>query len=325
MNRPRVSIIISNYNGKKWLKNCLESLIAQDFHEPFEIILVDDASTDGSAEYVKNYFSQVKVIALDKEQGFTGSNNIGAKHAQGEYLIFVNPDTKAEEKWLDSLVIAADGNKQYKILCPIQTPRQNMNRPFVLNAFGMSRLSPFESTEEITSSLFAAGGCFLIRKEWLNKLGYLFDPYYFCFAEDVELSLRTILMGGEIGYVKNSRIWHYHGGAGEHRSILWASLILRNSLLTYYKLFKSENFVRMFIAKIFHIMLRFSLQPRRLKENLGLLKGLIMFFAIFRTYRKFNKKFQTLRTRDDRYIFMNFLYEYRIWEILFKKMLYGCV
>ena len=325
MKRPRVSIIISNYNGKKWLKNCLESLFAQDFPEPFEIILVDDASTDGSVEYVKNNFPQVKLIALSEEKGFAGSNNIGVKYAQGKYLIFVNPDTKAEEKWLDSLVTAADENQQYKILCGIQIPSQDINRPRVLGAFGGVRPSPFESTKEITNSLFASGACFLIRKEWLNKLGHLFDPYYFCFAEDLELSLRTILMGGEIGYVKNSRIWHCVGGAGEHKTIWWSSLAFRNRLLTYYKLFKLANLIRMFIANIFYIMLRFSLRPRRLKENLGLLKGLVMFFAVFRRYRKFNEEFQTLKIRDDKYVFTNFLYKgRRMNENILKRTLYGC-
>lgn len=305
--KTRVSVIVLNWNGRKWLKDCLSSILNQSLDEEFEVLLVDNGSTDGSVKYVRRNFPQVKVIELDRNYGFAEGNNRGVKFANGKYLVFVNMDTKAEDGWLINLVKAADDHPEYQILCSIQVPSQRRNRIRTLNAFGDAMPSPYESELAITDSIFASGACFLIRRKWLCKLGYLFDPFYFCSAEDIELSLRTILLGGGIGYVRDSRIWHYVGGAN-FPSAKMAYLSERNLLLTYYKLFALKNFAKIFVVRIAYLTVRLVARRSQLLKNLNMMKGMLGFLASFYRYGAYRKGFAEMKKRDDNYVFRRLLY-----------------
>jgi hypothetical protein len=314
----RISIIILNWNGRKWLEDSLPSILDQKIDEDFEVLLVDNGSTDDSVKYVRSRFPQVKVIELGENYGFAEGNNQGLRYALGDYLIFVNMDTKAEDGWLKNLVKAADEHPEYSILCSIQLPSQEKNRIKTLSAYGGSTISPFESSSAITDSLIASGACFLIRREWLNKSGYLFDPYYFCYAEDVELSLRTILLGGRIGYVRDSRIYHFGGGAELSRGKIWY-LATRNGLLTYYKLFASKNFARIFLVNNTHSFIRL-LRLRQILNILAWSAGIIAFLSSFHRYRKYRKEFAKIKKRTDKYVFQRLLYKKDIEKKLLKKI-----
>lgn len=143
----------------------------QDVDESFEVLLVDNGSTDDSVQYVKERFPKVKVIELGKNYGFAEGNNRGLKCAQGEYLIFVNMDTKAESGWLGNLLKAVYQYTDYQIFCSIQIPAQAENRIMSLNVFGNVAITQQESHQPVTDSLFASGGCFLVRRGWVEKLG----------------------------------------------------------------------------------------------------------------------------------------------------------
>jgi GT2 family glycosyltransferase len=317
--KTRVSVIVLNWNGKKWLKDCLSSILNQRLDYEFEVLLVDNGSTDGSAGYARRNFPQVKVVELDRNYGFAEGNNHGAKFACGEYLVFVNMDTKAEDGWLANLVKAADEHPEYQILCSIQVPSQERNRIRTLNAFGDAMPSPYESELAITDSIFASGACFLIRRKWLNKLGYLFDPFYFCSAEDIELSLRTILLGGRIGYVRDSRIYHYVGGTN-FPSAKMAYLSERNLLLTYYKLLAPKNFAKIFFVRIVYLAIRFGTRRRQLLNTFSMMKGVIGFFVSFHHYKTYRKRFNKIKKRNDIYILKSLLYRRALEKKILKKL-----
>jgi GT2 family glycosyltransferase len=318
--KTRVSVIVLNWNGKKWLKDCLSSILNQRIDEEFEVLLVDNGSTDGSAGYARRNFPQVKVVELGRNYGFAEGNNRGAKFACGEYLVFVNMDTKAEDGWLANLVKAADEYPEYQILCSIQVPSQERNRIRTLNAFGDAMPSPYESELAITDSIFASGACFLIRRKWLNKLGYLFDPFYFCSAEDIELSLRTILLGGRIGYVRDSRIWHCIGGAN-FPSAKMAYLSERNLLLTYYKLFALKNFAKIFLVRTVYLTVRLIARRSQLLKTLNMMKGVLGFFTSFCRYGAYRKEIAKMKKRDDNYVFKRFLYRGKVERAIIKNFL----
>ena len=100
---PLVSVIIVNYNGKHHLEKCLRSLSKVDYKN-YEIILVDNNSSDGSIEFVKESYPSVIIKKLDKNYGFAEPNNIGAKSANGEFLLFLNNDTYVEPNFISELV-----------------------------------------------------------------------------------------------------------------------------------------------------------------------------------------------------------------------------
>jgi len=318
----RISVIVLNWNGMKWLQICLSSILGQDAGEDFEVLLVDNGSTDGSVRYVEKNFPSAKVVELRKNYGFAEGNNKALNYAQGEYLVFVNTDTKAEAGWLKSLVRAADEHPEYQILCSIQIPSQERNRIRTLNAFGDATLSPYESDSAVTDSVFASGACFLIRRSWLQRLGYLFDPYYVFYAEDIELSLRTVLLGGQIGYVRDSRIAHYIGGAGllPAKTSFYAT---RNLLLTYYKLFRLKNFFRVFLVRIAYLAPRFLARRQQLANNIGMVRGTLSFLATFPHYNRYRRVFAKRKKRDDRFIFERFLYRRRTERLFLKRGIYG--
>jgi len=317
----RISVIVLNWNGMKWLQICLSSILGHDAGEDFEVLLVDNGSTDGSVRYAEKNFPSAKVVELGRNYGFAEGNNKALNYAQGEYLVFVNTDTRAEAGWLKNLVNAADEHPEYQILCSIQIPSQERNRIRTLNAFGDATLSPYESDSTVTDSVFASGACFLIRRSWIEKLGYLFDPYYFFYAEDIELSLRTVLLGGQIGYVRDSRIAHYIGGAGllPAKTSFYAT---RNLLLTYYKLFRLRNFFRVFLVRIAYLAPRFLARRQQLANNIGMVRGTLSFLATFPYYNRYRRVFAKRKKRDDRFIFERFLYRRRTERLFLKRGIY---
>src|SRR5581483_38878 len=97
-----ISVIVVNWNGKSLLSDCLNSLRAQTFPD-FEVIVVDNGSTDGSAQFVQAAFPEFKLIALDQNLGFAGGNNAGIRVAGGEWIALINNDATAEPGWLSAL------------------------------------------------------------------------------------------------------------------------------------------------------------------------------------------------------------------------------
>ena len=112
-NLPFISIIVVNYNGKHFLGECFASLENLEYpKDKFEVILVDNASTDGSVQYVRENFSRVNILQLDKNYGFCKPNNDGVKLANGEYVVFLNNDTVVTKEWLFELVKGALSEEQ---------------------------------------------------------------------------------------------------------------------------------------------------------------------------------------------------------------------
>ncbi len=100
---PRISVVVLNYNGRAWLEACLSALATQAGAPPFEILLVDNASTDGSTAWVAARFPSVRIVENERNLGFAAGNNAGARVARGEILAFLNNDTVPAPDWLARL------------------------------------------------------------------------------------------------------------------------------------------------------------------------------------------------------------------------------
>ena len=106
-----VTVVIPNYNGKKYLDDCLRSLKKQTYRD-FHVIIVDNGSTDGSVEYIRNNHSDVEVIALNENTGFANAVNVGIKASDSEYVFLLNDDTVCEENVIESLVKTMNRGKK---------------------------------------------------------------------------------------------------------------------------------------------------------------------------------------------------------------------
>ncbi len=249
--RPIASIIVLAYNDKKYLEGCLSSLLDQDMPlEDYEVIFADNASTDGSADYVEQRFPEVRVVRLDRNWGFAEGNNRAATAARGRYIAFQNADTVAHRCWLSELIKAMESDPEIKGCFPAGMP---------LNPDGyMEREAPIEQGVmcELTPSgrvgltlvplngnpvptLFIVGGSFLIDPEIIDKLKYYFDPTYFIYNEDTDLGLRINNLGHKVVFVPTAFIYHEMHPSRRlglnRKSLRRAYLVIRNRFITFYK------------------------------------------------------------------------------------------
>ena len=194
MKEPKVSIAIVNYNGKDLTLNLLKSISRLNYKN-YEIIVVDNNSTDGTQETIKKNFRNVKLVENNKNLGYSGANSC-IKHCEGEYILFLNNDMELGKDCLNKLVETAESDKD----CAMASPRLvnfydkkiKSGGTWLSRAFynGHIKGNGKETTKEIPYL-----GVGLIRKDFVLTFGYLFDPDYFIYGEDVDLGLRIRLIG----------------------------------------------------------------------------------------------------------------------------------
>jgi N-acetylglucosaminyl-diphospho-decaprenol L-rhamnosyltransferase len=211
---PLATIVVLNHNGRQWLEGCLEALLAQDVPD-VEILLVDYASTDESATLVASRFPQVRILPLDRNAGFAGGNNSGARLARGRFLGFVNNDTRAHPDWLRALVAALEASPHAalaasRIVYMAEPDRLDSAGDGYLRCGGAyKRLHgrPASLAPAAGPVFGACGAAFLIRRDVFEELGG-FDEDFFMVYEDVDLSYRARLLGYDCVYVPDAVVEH---------------------------------------------------------------------------------------------------------------------
>jgi len=212
---PRVTVVIPNYNGRALLGPCLSSLLRQSF-EDFEVVVVDNGSRDGSADYVRANFPSVRLIELESNLGFSAAVNAGIRATVSEYVAVLNNDTEVEPEWLSSLVAALDsdasaGSAASKILWAHAKDRIYAAGDFFCQeGFGGNIGSSMPDGPEFSKPFrpFSASACAaLYRREMLDKIG-LFDERFFIFFEDIDLGFRAQLFGYGCLFVPSAVVYH---------------------------------------------------------------------------------------------------------------------
>ena len=204
---PIVSIIVLNYNGKKYLANCLGSITNSTFNN-YEVILVDNASKDGSADFVRRRFPSIKVIQTEKNLGFPEGNNIGARYATGTYLIFLNNDTEVTPNWLEQMVKSIEANPSAgvcgsKVLLLDKKNVIDVIGGFMCDIFGyglnaLGHLEKDNNQYDGEKEVFSiVGASLLIKRKVFEEIGG-FDSSYFLLGEDIDLSWRAQLAGYKV-------------------------------------------------------------------------------------------------------------------------------
>jgi len=201
-----VSIIVLNYNGVDYLRDCLRSVKKQSYKH-IEIIVTDNHSTDGTELFIKSQ-SGVKMISHRENYGYAKANNIGAVVAKGEFILFLNNDTTLYPDFIEKLV--RDFRKN-TIVAPAQIrPWDKDNKGYA--GFGMDVFGyPFSDQIASKTKLFYAdGAAIFIRKDDFLKIG-MFDEDLFIFQEDIDLSWRAQIMGYKIERNKAAKYKHFGG------------------------------------------------------------------------------------------------------------------
>lgn len=239
---PAASIIIVNYNGGDGLTRCLDSLNRDPASRRYEIIVVDNASSDGSVDTLDVAYPGAKLLRNRENVGFGGANNLGAEQARGPILAFLNPDTVVRPGWLQALTAALQevpgaGLVTAKILLLDDQQRINAAGNDVhLTGLTLCRglSQPFEAYSQPAEVGAVSGAAFAIRRELFLELGG-FDETFFTYFEDTDLSLRARLAGYRCLYVPDSVVCHeYRLRFGPHK-IYYEE---RNRYVTLLKLYR---------------------------------------------------------------------------------------
>jgi GT2 family glycosyltransferase len=288
-----LSIIIVNYNVKEFLQNCINSIQKATKNITSEIIVVDNASDDGSVELLQAQFPEVKLFINEKNLGFSAANNIGLKYSSGKYLLLLNPDTIVEENTFDTLIdffqkTPDAGLAGCKILNPDGTLQLACRRSFpgpwtsFCKVTGLSSLFPKSKIfarynltyldENKTYEVDAISGSFMMMKrEVFEKIGGL-DEIFFMYGEDLDWCYRVQKSGYKVYYVNSTQIIHYKGESTK-RSSLDETKLFYNAM----HLFVKKHLATSFLVEI---ILRSAIMARELIAFIGRGK-LILISVVF--------------------------------------------
>ncbi|PKL48475.1 MAG: glycosyltransferase family 2 protein [Candidatus Riflebacteria bacterium HGW-Riflebacteria-2] len=302
---PVASIIILNWNGKHHLPDCLASLEQQTYRD-FECVLVDNGSSDGSGDYIRQFYPWVKLVCLDKNSGFAAGNVIALSYCLGSYIITLNNDTILEPQWLEEIVKVADDNplagmiasricsaKDHDIIdsLGIKICLDGMSR-------GAFRNQKYSALREIPSEILCPSACAgLYRREMINQVGF-FDESFFAYCEDTDLGLRCRRAGWKALLAEKAVVYHKYSASFGAFSPFKLYLVERNHFWTLFKNFPAILVILFPVLTAFRYLLQFLLLlkndgvGRNFRENSsqwsclfafakGLLHGLIGIYTIF--------------------------------------------
>ena len=231
---PQVDCLIINWNGVRYLPRCLQALNGQT--TPVRVLVVDNASTDGSVEYLLEHHPGIEVLALSENRGYAGGSNAGLRASTSEYAMIMNPDVVLASGHLETLAarldtdptIGAAQGKLYQVSPdtylagefgtdgPLDSAGHRIAPTRMVYDRGQGQLDhgKFSGEESVFS---ACGAALFLRRAMLDELapdGEYFDEAFFAYKEDIDLCWRARLLGWDIRYVPEAVAWHVRGWAG---------------------------------------------------------------------------------------------------------------
>lgn len=221
MSRILYSVVIPNWNGQRFLQPCLDALLAQT-HSPLEIIVVDNASHDGSQAYIQTHYPQVRLIELPENRGFTGACNAGMQAAHGDIIALLNNDTEVTPTWAAAVISAFAAHSDVGIVASkmllfdrrdhIHTAGDGFTvdgRPFNRGVWQKDE-GQFDAEAYVFS---ACGGSSAYRRQVLDEVGLLDDDFFFS-LEDIDLAWRAQLQGWRTLYTPHAVVYHHLSATG---------------------------------------------------------------------------------------------------------------
>ena len=258
--RVLASVIVLGHNGRVYLEDCLASVLDQDLpREEYEVLYVDNGSRDGSEALVRERFPQVRVLALDRNYGYAEGNNIGFRQTGGEFAVFLNQDTVVRRSWLRELAEALRSSGAVAGHANIIQPwypefagieeRAGVGAAYTseVNRLGYVHYRRLPSSDEPLDTLFLHGVCIIVRRDLIDELGYVFDPDFFAYAEDLDLGLRVRALGYRSVVVPRAVVYHKHTlqTAMSWRTVVKTVRIIRNRYLAFFKVMAGWEFALM--------------------------------------------------------------------------------
>jgi GT2 family glycosyltransferase len=280
-----ISIIIVTWNSQDFIRNCLDSIFLTAGEVGYEIIVVDNGSSDQTTKIVREFYPTVNLIENKENLGYAKANNQGIKESQGRYILLLNPDTQLMGNSLGSMYEFMEGNPQLGALGPqLLNPDKSIQpscREFpsfsilIWEFFGLSRVFPksrifgrwrmgyfaFDQPREVDQPM---GSCLVLRRETLEEVG-VFDENFTMFFNDVDLCYRIKNAGWKIYFYPDAQVIHHRGASTRKvkRKMIWFSH------LAFYKFFKKHKrgLANRLLLFLFCIPLFLSALPRMILKR----------------------------------------------------------
>ncbi|MCK5136139.1 MAG: glycosyltransferase family 2 protein [Bacteroidales bacterium] len=311
-----VSIVILNWNGKEYLRKFLPELVLHSELPGTEIVIADNASTDGSIQFIEDEYPEIRIIKLDNNYGFSGGYNRAFEALDSKYFLLLNSDIEVTPGWLTPLLDRLEGQEEIAACTP--KIKDFNNRSFFeyagaaggfIDRYGypFCRGRIFDHLEEdqgqyddATEVFWGSGACLLVRSDLYRQAGGL-DERFFAHMEEIDLCWRLKRMGYEIHYVPQSTVYHVGGGTLPKGNPMKTFLNFRNNLLLLYKNLPPWQgrriiFIRMLLDGIsaFRFLLQWS--PR---DFMAVIRAHVAYFGMKSYYRGMYRK----KSRENSVIF----------------------
>ena len=259
------SIIIPNYNGKAFLKDCITSIEASGYpRASFEVVVVDNGSSDGSVDLIRKLSPGTRIISLECNTGFVNAINTGATAARSEFLVFLNNDMRVSSGWLSAFAtVISEKNADCvtgKILSWDGQHVDFVEGILLFDGHALQRKQGVPASavsgDTVRRTFIACGGNMAIRRSLFLKLGG-FDPSFFAYTEDVDFSWRLNASGGKIFFSPDAVVYHHHQGTSTGLGVYNRGFLYeRNAFLNLYKNIDAPYFSTMLHAAWLTLMHR---------------------------------------------------------------------
>ena len=241
---PLVSVVIPNYNGEAFIENCLDSLRGQTFND-FEIVVVDDGSTDSSVEIIRKHYPDICLFINENNSGFDASVNRGIKNSRGDYLLLLNNDVVVEADFVEALTKAISAReKAFSVSSKMiryyeRDTLDDAGDMFHVLGWAFKRGDGYPAdTHNVPCRIFSTcAGAGIYKKSVLDEIG-LFDEAFFAYMEDVDLAYRAMIYGYENWYEPKAVCYHIGSATtaeGNKYSEFKVKISARNNIYTVYK------------------------------------------------------------------------------------------
>lgn len=255
---PTVTVIVLNYNGLTHLKDCFSSLTKIEYpSDRLELMLVDNASKDGSIEYIQSHYPQVRIVSNEQNLGFGSGNNVGAQVATSQYVVFLNNDMWVDPQLVQGLVKAIQSEPDVACAGAKILNWDGTRFDFAGSAChfagyayqeGMDKPYTPEQFSDIKPILFACGGAMMIDRQVFLEVGG-FDGDYFIYYEDSDLGWRLWVLGYKVVFAPDGIVYHRHHGTMDGFSNYRKRVLYkRNALCAVLKNYSDENLGRVLPA-----------------------------------------------------------------------------
>lgn len=301
-----LSIIIVNWNSTEFARSCIQSIRSTTGAIEYEIIVVDNASDGHSWRTISEQFPSVTVIRSHDNLGFARGNNLGAEHARGKKLLFLNPDTLVLEHAIEIMItrldlpagVAAVGcrilNQDLSLQDCVQHFPTITNQVFANRKLkpwismlrgGNTRSNDSRNSEHTHEVEVIPGACLMVDREVFKQIGY-FSTEYFMYAEEVDLCYKLRRAGWRLWCADDARIIHFGGQSTEQRGNSFAHVVMRESVFRLLRKFRGDGYAFLYRGAVFvSALVRMSV----LFPLSAIPDGIVDHGRIVRGYRKWEK------------------------------------